>query len=233
VVTWSADSSRIPLEQQIRDSLIRSLDANGATPSTFLDLLDAVTENGTWRKLHDRQGQPFATFTDFVTAERPEGLGLHDKRDLEKHLALQHKEEREPYLRAATVTRMADMRTRVRRLLGDEIPRLKLDHGGDRRSSTFQMSATHLKQDQHTAETIVARLKRDDPDEARRVISGKTTANAAARAKGWRRPRIVLSSPERVARKLRDYFTDPEQLALLVKYLQEEKQDGPDPARQE
>ncbi|MEV8510831.1 hypothetical protein [Dactylosporangium sp. NPDC051484] len=48
-------------------------------------------------------------------------------------------------------------------------------------------------------ESVVARLKRDNPDLADRVVRGETTANAAAREMGWRHPRIVVSSPERVA----------------------------------
>ncbi|MGH3781246.1 MAG: hypothetical protein ACRDRO_11650 [Pseudonocardiaceae bacterium] len=45
-----------------------------------------------------------------------------------------------------------------------------------------------------TAEDFTARLKRDDPELAARVVNGKITPNAAARAKGWRKPRIVVST---------------------------------------
>ena len=221
VVSQPGDSSRIPPEQQIRDSLIRSMDANGATPSRFLELLDAVTQDGMWRKLADRDGYPFATFTAFVTTERPEGLGLHDKDDLRKHLALQHREEREPYRRQVTADRMADMRQRVGQLLGLEVP------GGVRlgrpSASEEKPSGTgFLPKGAVTVDTILARLKRDDPAEAQRVISGEKTANAAARDKGWRKPRIVLSGPDRVGKRLRAYYTDPEDRAVLVQYLQRE-----------
>jgi len=53
-----------------------------------------------------------------------------------------------------------------------------------------------------TVERTIRRLKRDDPDLAKQVIAGEVTANAAAREKGWRKPRIVLSTPERVATSL-------------------------------
>jgi hypothetical protein len=219
VVTWSSDSSRVPPEQQIRDSLIRSMDANGATPSTFLDLLDAVTQEETWRKLKDRRGRAFLRFTDFVIAERPEGLGLHGKDDLRKHLALEHKEEREPYRRQATIDRMAAMRRRVNHLLGEDVLPTTETRGGDHRSPEYQKRTTFLVGPSDTADKTVARLKRDDPDLAQQVIGGEISPHAAARRKGWRKPRIVLSSPDRVARKLRDHFKDPEQRRLLAELL--------------
>ncbi|VAZ65321.1 hypothetical protein LAUMK40_01446 [Mycobacterium kansasii] len=51
------------------------------------------------------------------------------------------------------------------------------------------MSAT---QDKRDSDAILSRLKRDDPELAEKVITGQTTANAAALEKGWRKPRIVL-----------------------------------------
>lgn len=59
---------------------------------------------------------------------------------------------------------------------------------------------------------IVSRLKRDgesDPKAAalyNEVLAGKVTANAAAREQGWRRPRIVVSTPERIADSLRRHM---------------------------
>lgn len=40
-----------------------------------------------------------------------------------------------------------------------------------------------------TTANTVARLKRDDPELAERVVNGEVTPNAAAREKGWRKPR--------------------------------------------
>lgn len=85
-------------------------------------------------------------------------------------------------------------------------------NGGDRRSEDFQSRDTILKCD--TAERTVARLKRDDPALAERVVNGELSPNAAARAKGWRRPRVVLSSPASVAEKIRQHWT-PDQIAEL------------------
>ncbi len=223
MVNWSSDSSRIPPEQQIRDSLIRSIDGNGATPSTFLDLLDTVTQPGeeTWRKLNDRRDKPFKTFTDFVTAERPEGLGLHGSDDLRKHLELEHKEEREPYRRQATIDRMAAMRKRVGKLLHEDRPEAPDRPPGrppeNERTTLINPPRTDV------VDRVVARLKRDDPGLARQVINGEISPDAAARQKGWRKPRIVLTSPESVAKRLRGYFTDPEQRRLLARLLLDEQ----------
>ena len=69
-----------------------------------------------------------------------------------------------------------------------------------------------------TADRVVARLKRDDPELADLVIKGAITPNAAAREKGWRKPRIVVSSPEAVARALLKYMS-ADDIARLIAAL--------------
>jgi hypothetical protein len=205
------------------------VDGNGATPSTLLEMLDEVTTKATWRLLPDADGHLFDKFGDFVTAQRPYGVGLADKGELRKFLALQHREEREPYLRAVTCERMAAMRRRVVELLNLETeperplgrPRL----GEEKASGTCFSGPTGNA----TAETIVARLKRDAPhdpqaaDLATRVISGQETPNAAARQMGWRKPRIVLSTPDRVALRLRAHFTDSGDRQRIAQLLTEQE----------
>ena len=44
----------------------------------------------------------------------------------------------------------------------------------------------------------LARLRRDDPDMALRVEAGELSANAAAVAKGWRKPPDVLQQLKRL-----------------------------------
>jgi len=73
-----------------------------------------------------------------------------------------------------------------------------------------------------SAEKVVARLKRDDPELAERVVSGEVTPNAAAREKGWRKPRIILSSPERIAASLRRYMPREAILRLAELLTKEE-----------
>lgn len=74
-----------------------------------------------------------------------------------------------------------------------------------------------------TADRVVARLKRDDPDLAKKVIANEVTPNAAAREKGWRKPRIVVSSPEVVARALRKHMS-ADDIAQLIALLGEDPQ---------
>ena len=88
------------------------------------------------------------------------------------------------------------------------------EHGGDRK----QDRATVLHGGHDTVDYVVARLKRDDPTLAEQVVRGEITANAAARAAGIRRPRIVVSTPERIAKSLRRHL-DAESLHRLAELL--------------
>lgn len=90
-------------------------------------------------------------------------------------------------------------------------------HGGNRRGRDFQAGGTHLFA-HNTALDFIARLKRDDEVLAQKVIRGEITPNAAAREKGWRKPRIVVSSPERIAESLRKYM-NADDIAKLIALL--------------
>src|SRR5690606_40855315 len=68
--------------------------------------------------------------------------------------------------------RMAAMREQVKRLLLEELPESQ-SHGGDRRSNEVHVRATNLNAQTDTAEYVVARLKRDDPALAEKVIRGE------------------------------------------------------------
>lgn len=81
--------------------------------------------------------------------------------------------------------------------------------------------ATGITQESDTADSILARLKRDDPITAQAVIDGDLTANAAARIKGWRKPRILLTTPESVAKRIRDHYTQIE-ITELINHLRGE-----------
>lgn len=71
-----------------------------------------------------------------------------------------------------------------------------------------------------TRDKVIARLKRDAPDLADRVVRGELTANAAARQAGIRKPRIVLTSPQSIARSLRQHL-DGNAIAELIELLQQ------------
>ncbi|MGH3546826.1 MAG: hypothetical protein ACRDQU_01585 [Pseudonocardiaceae bacterium] len=80
------------------------------------------------------------------------------------------------------------LRNEVERLLGEDISGAE-PHGGSRKAG--QGSGTTLT-GERGSDYFTARLKRDDPELAARVVNGEITPSAAARAKGWRKPRIVM-----------------------------------------
>lgn len=91
-------------------------------------------------------------------------------------------------------------------------------HGGNRRGGEFQAGGTHLFTHNTTLD-FIARLKRDDEVLAQKVIRGEITPNAAARQKGWRKPRIVLSTPDRVAVSLLKYMSADDIAKLIAALL--------------
>lgn len=187
------------------------LHRDGGSPGSALEGLAAIVEEELWRKVPSETGEPFATFSAFVETKPPFGLGYSAKQ-LEALLRLEHPHEQK---RAETRDRMVAMRNQVVRLMQGEISPAAA-HGGDRRSELFQVRGTNLKSD--TRDRVVAQLKRDDPTLADQVINGEITANAAARQKGWRKPRIVLTSPESIARALRRHL-GPDDIAQLIQIL--------------
>lgn len=93
----------------------------------------------------------------------------------------------------------------------------EIGHGRSRASGTDSSYGNT-----EVADGVVARLKRDDPALAEQVVAGEVTPNAAALMKGWRKPRIVATSPQSVARRLRAIWT-PEQIQQLITSLTEEE----------
>lgn len=117
-----------------------------------------------------------------------------------------------------------DRRSIKKRL--DEIQAAQ-SHGGDRVSEAYQGSDTTLLTGERGSKYVVARLRRDaekdrpNPQAVEllpKVLAEEISPNAAARVMGWQKPKAVLTTPEQVARKIREHFT-PEQIAQLVKLL--------------
>lgn len=65
----------------------------------------------------------------------------------------------------------------IERVWRDEVPVARAVKGGPVPSNS-NLSATQVKAEENTADSILARLKRDNPELAQQVISGETTANA-------------------------------------------------------
>lgn len=131
-------------------------------------------------------------FTDFLHTPPTKGLGTTDEVVLA--LCVDH-----PEIHAAVQQRLREDVPAAR-------PARKKDASGD--GITRKQSADH----------VVARLKRDDPVLAEQVVKGEVTPNAAARLKGWRKPRIVLTSPDRIAAALRRHLSD-EDVRLVAQLL--------------
>jgi hypothetical protein len=211
-------------EEQIRVHRAgEALHRDGASPAGALELLAAIIDDRTWERVADAKGRPFrGRFRAFVEARAPFGLG-YDPDQLPKVLALRHPHESVPDI----ADRMAAMREQIRTLLLSEIPSA-LPVGSPGRASKPSSgrpngSGTTIRPStSRNANYVTARLKRDDPDLAEKVVRGEVTANAAAREKGWRKPRIVLSSPERVAVSLRRYMPREALLRLAELIVKEE-----------
>jgi hypothetical protein len=90
--------------------------------------------------------------------------------ELRKIINLRHPQESS----ASWRERAQWVRAEVKRLL-DEGTGPERHNGGDRRSERFQFGVTKLKP--NTADQVMARLKKDDPDLAERVISGEISKN--------------------------------------------------------
>jgi hypothetical protein len=208
MTTRQVGVSEMTDEQRRVSRAAEALHRDGASPAGALELLAAIVADRTWERLSDVAGKPFAgRFRDFVAARPPFGLGF-GLDQLPKVLELRHPREAAPDV----ADQMATMRTAVRGLLMEEIKPAAPMGRPDKESTTHNTSA---KRD---AAAAVARLKRDDPDLAEKVMGGEVSAYAAARSKGWKPPRIQVTTPARTAAHLRKHMS-PDQIAELARLL--------------
>ncbi|MER7361866.1 hypothetical protein [Nonomuraea wenchangensis] len=194
-----------------------ALHRDGASPAGALDLLAAIVADRTWERLADAKGRSFkGRFREFVEAKSPYGLG-YDPDQLPKVLQLRHPHESVPEI----AYRMAEMREQVKRLLLEEIPPVApAVHAGPGRGHKTHDATNGFRS--NSADYVTARLKRDDPELAEKVVRGEVTPNAAAREKGWRKPRIVVTTPEKVAAALRKIMPTEARRVLARLLLDEE-----------
>jgi hypothetical protein len=174
--------------REVISSTSSGADVMSALPGLVRQMLDEEA----WREFAVPGGKVVrhGTFGAFIEADPPSGLG-----------------GRKNQLVALCGTD-ADLADRVRLLLLQETPESSRHRGrtvterstrdGDTNSSTTSSNS---------AEYVVSRLKRDDPELAEKVVRGEVTAHAAAREKGWRKPRVILSTPEKVADSIRKHMS--------------------------
>lgn len=189
---FGADQLIADLQQSLRDTLETSLQT---TPK----LLRRTLETGAWQDFHTplREHVVHERFEDFVTADPFDGLGTTMD-------VIRGYKKADPEL--------------ARLLDGQVKPPAK--HGAVGRGRTRDYDTNSVDRPD-SADHVIGRLKRDDPELAERVVNGDLTPNAAARMKGWRKPRIVVSTPERVADSLRKHM-EPAARRRLAELLLEE-----------
>ena len=169
-------------------------------------LVGTVIESGAWSSFTDQLGQPVEhdSFRSFVETPRWRGLGT-SKTALVGWVKAQDESAAEA----------------VERAWRGEIPAARAASG----RPTVNESAPPVSVRDHTADATVARLKRDNPALAERVVNGELTPHAAARLSGWRKPRVLITSPTSVCRRLADEWTADEliEAADLLTNAAEEK----------
>ncbi|WP_225826732.1 hypothetical protein [Streptomyces naphthomycinicus] len=115
-MTVRVESNSYLTDEQHRIYTLReALERNGGTPSGFLELLAAVVEDETWRKVPSgiNSDEPFEDFAAFVEAKPPFGLGAKVE-DVRLLLQMKHPHEGVGHVRQ----QMEGMRAEVAKLLG-------------------------------------------------------------------------------------------------------------------
>lgn len=187
-------------EELFREQMRTSAHGDGASPRTFAYLLAEAAKTRVWERLTNEGGKPYESFRAFLGDRDPYGLGMTEDE-------LHH---------AAALAGVQDL---VARLLKEEIP------GGSKKGHKTKRTTLNGIDDligpqSDTVERTMRRLKRDDPALAEKVVKGDVSAYAAARSKGWKPPRIQVTTPERTAAHLRKHMT-ADQLAELARLLAE------------
>ena len=186
---------------------------DGGSPGSALEGLEAIVADETWRKVPrgSEDERPFVSFLHFVETAAPFGLG-YPREQLVALLKLKHPEENRGEMRE----RMDRLRTRVTEMLNADIAPARTV-GRPENCSPSNGSGTTFSSGRG-ADYLTARLKRDHPGLAERVVAGELTASAAARQAGILRPRILITSPQAIAKALRKHM-DQADLARLAALL--------------
>ncbi len=136
------------------------------------------------------------SFLDFVTENPPRGLGTT--------------------IGKLEVWVKAEMPDLLPILKDSKIPGLA-EHGGEREKG--QVRITNMNKQTDTADYILARLKRDNPTLAQRLIDGEVTANEAAIMSGIRKKYVsVRCDPDGFIRKIKQVFSQ-EEVAYIIEEL--------------
>ena len=146
--------------------------AEGVRDMDFVTrLIGDVMETGAWREFTDPLGFTHShdSFRSFIETRRWKGLGSS-------------KDALVAWVGQSDESIARD----IERVWRDEVPVARNAKGGPIPSSPNSGATRVSNAEGLTTDSILARLKRDNPDLAEQVINGEITANAAARIMGWR-----------------------------------------------
>jgi hypothetical protein len=190
--------------ERVRDRLHYTFQQDGMSARTFLDTFAVVIEERLWETLSG-----IDSFREFCDAPFPPGLGVGADRIVTLVETLRHPQEDVAQIDG----RMAWLRTEVGRLIRDEVVPAGAHGSNQHRGVGNTKSSSRGAND---ATYVMARLKRDDPQLAQRVVEGHLSPNAAAVQAGIRPQRIsvCIDDMEKAAAALRRRLSDDQRRAL-------------------
>jgi len=183
-----------------RDFLIIQLQTPGSDPSLLFEILEDIVRHQRWQEILGENGRPLGSLRRLLEAPQPSGCGVPAEKVL-KLLDIEHRYEQS---NQEWRERMAILREQVRLLLQNEgesstydlrlPPLMNRQEAGRRRwggRRTVDIS-TPSAQGGNSRDYTLARLKRDRPDLAEKVIAGQMSANAAAIEAGFRSRKYAI-----------------------------------------
>jgi len=199
-------------ENDWRNMLITELRRTGGDPSELFEILEGIVEKRAWEYLTDDDGEPVGTLRRLIEEKPPVGAGM----PADKVMRLLEIEHRYEHANDQWRERMAVLRDTIRRELGAEPLR---DKPG-RPPNVDNVKNTASKKGGNDPAYKLARLQRDAPDLAQKVLDGELSAHAAALEAGFVNPKVAIrlddlsSAARTICRKL-----DRDEVLELIDWL--------------
>ena len=198
-------------ENDWRNMLITELRRTGGDPSELFEILEGIVEKRAWEYLTDDDGEPVGTLRRLIEEKPPVGAGM----PADKVMRLLEIEHRYEHANDQWRERMAALRDTIRRELGAE-PLAK--HGANQHTEGRNNITSSTRGDNPSY--LTARLQRDAPDLAQKVLDGELSAHAAALEAGFVNPKVAIrlddlaSAARTICRKL-----DRDEVLELIDWL--------------
>ena len=203
-----------------RELLYQAFHAHGLNPENIFMLLTRLLD----AEFPEEPGEDIEAkgraFRRLVEASYPVGLEIKPADRLTAIVRdFRHPNEDPPRRHAETAEKMARMRARVLQLLpgrAAEAPGMY-----DR---TIERNTHDGAPHSDTAQRVIRRLNRDNPELARQVAAGRISANKAAEEAGFRSKKrsVRMDNAESASRTLRSHMK-PDVIAELVRKLTEKE----------